>query len=362
MNKMRAVVKTEKGVGLIELREVPIPEPREGEVLIKVKAGGICGTDIYIRHDAFPYYPPVILGHEFSGEIVEIGKNVEEWKVGDRVVAEPHSKACGVCDLCRAGYSQICPNKRSPGWGIDGAFAEYIKMPTHLLHRIPDSISFESAAVIEPLTIILHEVVERGNIEAGDKVVIFGAGPIGLLAAKISYLSGASYVILVGTDQDKEYRFELAKKIPMDIIVNVSHENLIEKVEELTNGKLADVAIEASGSPKAISQLPDVVRKRGRIIAVGLPGKEPVSFPWEKAMFKVLDLYFNLSSSHSAWVKAIALLENKKIDPDFVVTHKFPLEEWEKAFDLVELGKCGKVLLIPQEQKYFRRNWELDNA
>lgn len=344
---MKGLVKTGKGVGLLELREVPKPSPGPGDVLIKVAAAGICGTDVHIRHDEFPYYPPVILGHEFSGAIEAVGPGVSGWEKGDRVVAEPHAKTCGICDLCRAGYSQICPEKRSPGWGIDGAFAEYLTMPASLLHRIPAQISHESAAVAEPLAIVLHEVVEHGKVQAGDRVVIFGAGPIGLLAAAVARLAGASQVILVGTDPDRDYRFAVAERIPVDAIINASTEDVVATVAKLTRNKLADVAIDASGSPKAIAQTAAVIRRLGRIIAIGLPGDKPVNFPWQTAMFKVADLYFNMSSSHSSWIRAMALMENGRIDPGFVVSHRFALQEWEKAFELSERGQGTKILFIP---------------
>lgn len=140
---MKAVVKIGKGKGLVEVRDVPTPEINYSEVLIKVHCSGICGTDIHIWNDEFPYYPPVILGHEFSGEIVRIGKKVSGWEIGDKVVSELHTMTCGVCRFCRAGNYQACKFKRAPGWGVNGSFAEYIKMPSWLLHRIPDGVSME---------------------------------------------------------------------------------------------------------------------------------------------------------------------------------------------------------------------------
>jgi D-arabinose 1-dehydrogenase-like Zn-dependent alcohol dehydrogenase len=141
--KMLALVKTGKGKGLVELKEAPIPLINENEVLIEVNAAGICGTDLHIYHDEFLYWPPVILGHEFAGVIAAKGDDVTDWDVGDRVVGEPHTLACGKCWLCRTGNRQICPKKRSPGWGIDGCFAKYMRYPEpELLHRIPETLSF----------------------------------------------------------------------------------------------------------------------------------------------------------------------------------------------------------------------------
>jgi len=345
---MKALVKTGKGKGMLHLKDLPIPQPDPGEVLVKIGAAGICGTDIHILHDEFTYYPPVVLGHEFSGKIVGLGEGVEGWREGDRVVCEPHSGACGICDLCRSGFSQICSEKRSPGWGRDGAFAEYAKLPTSMLHRIPQNVSDRSAAVAEPLAIVLHETVERGGIQAGDQVVIFGAGPIGLLAAAVARISGASQIILVGTEMDTVCRFNIAMQIPVDAIINASREDVVERVRSITGERFADLTIEASGSPEAIAQTVQVIRKLGKISAVGLPGNKPVHFPWQDAMSKVVDLHFNLSSSHSSWIRAVAVMGAERIDPGFIVTHEFPLERWEEAFYIAETGSGAKVLLIPQ--------------
>ncbi|HEY3415391.1 MAG TPA: alcohol dehydrogenase catalytic domain-containing protein, partial [Armatimonadota bacterium] len=156
---MQALVKTQKGVGFLALLDVEQPKPGPGEVLIEVKACGICGTDVHVLHDQFPYWPPVVLGHEFSGEVVELGPEAKYYKVGDRVVGEPHTQACGHCYLCRTGNVQICPTKRSPGWGINGAFTKYLKMPEKLLHRIPDSMGYDVAAIVEPTANTVHDVV-----------------------------------------------------------------------------------------------------------------------------------------------------------------------------------------------------------
>lgn len=344
---MLALVKTERGVGHLQLMERPEPTAGPRDVVIEVAAAGICGTDLHILHDEFPYWPPVIMGHEFSGTIVEVGSEVRGWRAGDRVVAEPHAGACGECYLCRTGKIQICAAKRSPGWGIDGAFARFVRMPAALLHRVPDQVSFESAAVAEPLAVVIHEALERGGVEVGDTVVVFGVGPIGLLAAAAARVAGASRVYVVGTDKDVEGRFPVAQRIPVDGVLNVNREDVIEKVTEVTGGRGADVVIEASGAPPAIAMTVELVRKGGRIAAIGLPGKAPVAFPWEKAMFKVCDLRFNLSSSFTSWEKAVAVMGAGQLDPGFVVSHSLPLERWEEAFRLAESGGALKVLLLP---------------
>ena len=199
---MKALVKTKKGDGNLEIRERKIPDiPEKNWVLIKVMAAGVCGTDLHIWHDQFPYWAPVTIGHEFSGEVVETGASVNRIRKGDRVVAEPHSLACGECYLCREGKIQLCGAKRSPGWGIDGAFTQYVVMPEKLLHKIPDGMQWDVAALAEPMAIAVHQVSERCGIGCQDFVVVSGAGTIGILAAFVAKSMGAGTVLATGTER-----------------------------------------------------------------------------------------------------------------------------------------------------------------
>ena len=210
---MQALVKTQKGKGFLELREVPEPRVQAGEVKIEIAACGICGTDVHVRHDEFPYWPPVTLGHEFTGTIVEVGPNCRAAKVGERVVAEPHNRACGVCALCRTGNSHICAEKRSPGWGVDGGMARYICYPEKLLHRMPAGMTFDQGAMVEPTANAVTDVIERARITAGDLAVVIGPGPIGLLAAMVARAAGARDVVVVGTPGDVPLRLAKAKAL-----------------------------------------------------------------------------------------------------------------------------------------------------
>jgi len=344
---MLALVKTQRGDGFLELREVPVPKIEADEVLIEVKAAGICGTDVHVKHDEFPYWPPVVLGHEFSGVIVKAGADVEGYKVGDRVVAEPHTKACGKCYLCRTGNIQICSAKRSPGWGIDGAFAKYIKMPERLLHRIPEGMSFEEAALVEPLANVVHDVLERGRVEPEDFVVVMGPGPIGLMAAMVAKAGGARAVMVVGTPGDEEMRLRVAREIGIDHVVNLMKEDPVAKTLGLTDGRGADMVVEASGAEPAINMAVDLIRKKGRITVIGMTGKEKIQFAWDKAIFKVCDIMFNLSTSYTSWDRAISLVANGKVNVRAIISHREPLERWESVFMEVEDQKALKALLIP---------------
>lgn len=342
-----ALVKTQKGDGFLELREVPVPTAGPNEVLIAVKACGICGTDVHVKHDEFPYWPPVVLGHEFAGEIVALGPDVQHYKVGDRVVGEPHTQHCGHCYLCRTGNVQICPTKRSPGWGIDGAFTSFLKMPEKLLHRIPDGMTYEQAAVVEPTANTVHDIVERAKIEAGDFVVVLGPGPIGLLAGLTARAGGARHIVMVGTPADEAVRLKKARELGFETVINVAEQNPVDAVKALTNGIGADLVVECSGAPPAIASTVEYVRKKGRVCAIGLTGKESISFPWDKAATKVIDLIFNMSTSYSSWDRTINLIQTGKIPAGEVVSHQFPLSEWETAFTELEAQRTLKVMLIP---------------
>lgn len=346
---MNALVKTAKGPGLIELREVPVPTIADNEVLIEVKAAGICGTDLHIYHDEFPYWPPVILGHEFAGVIAAVGKNVRGWKAGDRVVGEPHTLACGQCWLCRTGNRQLCPEKRSPGWGIDGCFAPYMRFPEpELLHRLPENISFEEATLVEPTANVVTDVLERGGVEAGDIVAVIGPGPIGLLAAMAAKAGGAAKVMIVGTDADESLRLPTARKIKsIDNVLNVQKENVVSFALDWTRGRGVDVVVEASGSASGIALGAEILRKLGRFTGIGLTGKHEIPFPYDSAMFKASSFIFNLSTSFTSWDTAIQLLSSGKIETAPLITHRGGLDRWPEFFAALEEKKGIKGIFVP---------------
>jgi L-iditol 2-dehydrogenase len=344
---MIGLYKTAKGPGNMELREAPIPKPGPTEVLIEVKAAGICGTDIHIMHDKFPYWPPVIMGHEFSGEIVETGTGVTEFQVGQRVVGEPHTRACGMCELCRTGNIQICASKRSPGWGVDGAFARYIVMPQHLLHLIPDELSAQAAALVEPVANVVQDVLERVTILPNDCVVVIGPGPIGLMALMCARAVSVGKLIIVGTTGDLKSRLPVAEQIGVDAVLLADKEDVVTRVQALTHGRGADVVIEASGAPKAVYATAGMVRKLGVISQIGLTGVEDVPFPWDMAAKKACTLVFNMSTAFTCWDRAIGMLSSGAIDSDLIITDVHPLAEWQEAFRRIESMEAIKALLVP---------------
>jgi L-iditol 2-dehydrogenase len=345
---MRALVKTMKGKGFIELQDVPDPSIGESEVLVDVKACGICGTDLHIYHDEFPYYPPVILGHEFSGTISAVGSKVEGWAVGDRVVGEPHTMACGVCSLCRTGNRQICPHKRSPGWGIDGAFAPLMRWPEPaLLHRIPEGLELTTAALTEPLANVVTDVVLNQAVMVGDVVAVAGPGPIGIMAALVAKGAGASTVIIFGTDDDEEMRLNLCRSLPaIDCVVNVQKEDLVTLVHELTSGRGVDLFIEASGASAAMQTGAQIIRKLGTVTAIGLTGKPAIEFPYDAFMMKSVRYLFNVSTKYDSWNRAILLLASGLIPDNRLITHKGSLDQWQSFFDALLSRRALKGMFL----------------
>ncbi|MCL5072139.1 MAG: zinc-binding dehydrogenase [Actinobacteria bacterium] len=311
---MKAIVKEKKGIDNITYKEVPTPEINDDEVLIKVKAAGVCSTDLHIFYDEFPYWPPVILGHEFSGIIEKTGKNVSKFKNGDRVTSEPQQKVCGVCRYCRLGLIHLCSSKRSPGWGIDGAMAEYIKLPDKLLHKLPEDISFLEGALIETASTVTHAIIERGNIMPTDYVVVIGPGPIGLISAQIAKGSGAQTVVVSGLNKDMKYRLSVARKLCIDKVINAEKEDLNYFIRENTGGFGADMVIECSGSESGINQAIDILAKNGKLIGVGLSGKKSLNLEWDKAILHELNIIPSMSSTYSSWKYTFDMLKTKKLN------------------------------------------------
>lgn len=344
---MKALVKTASGPDNLQLQEVPEPEISPEEVLIRVRACGICGSDLKIQDDEHPYTPPVIVGHEFSGEIVAVGSNVAGWAVGERVVSEQHTHACGRCRQCLTGNAFACAAKRAPGYFVHGAFADYIKIPAWLLHRIPDNLNFIEAAFSEPTAVAVHGVLERTGISPEDVVLVLGCGPIGLAAAKMAQVGGAAKVIVTGIERDERARLPKARELGIDYSVNVNQDDLGGLVYELTGGEGADVVIELSGAPSAIEQAFMLARRIGRVGIIGQPPKDQINIPYRTALFRALTLIFSYSSKYSSWERALSLFAREALKPAQFITHVLPLSEWEQGFRLARSGQAIKVVLEP---------------
>ena len=344
---MKAVVKYGRGKGLVEIQDVPEPRIRDDEVLIEIKAVSVCGSDLHIYNDSHPYWPPIILGHEFSGVIAEVGKEVTGWKVGDRIVSETRTGSCGVCYTCQSGFPQVCEQKRPYGIGINGAYAKYMAATARLLHRLPENVPFEVGAVIEPTAVCMTSIIERSQLHTGESVVITGPGPIGLISLAIAKAAGAKIAGITGRSSATAIRFEKARELGADFILNVDEEDPVQKILQWTEGLGVDMLIETSGDATAISQAFEMVRRLGRVCALGISGKKEVSIPFDRGIFKGIRFDFCFSSSWTAWEKTVGLISKGLLPVGKLITHRLPIEEWEKAFRLLERRQAAKVILIP---------------
>ncbi|MFW9786350.1 MAG: zinc-binding dehydrogenase [Candidatus Thorarchaeota archaeon] len=337
-------MKTKKGVGNVELQEVKVPRPASDEVLLEVLATGICGTDLHIKHDSTFYKPPVILGHEYIGKVVEIGDAVTDMQVGDRVVSPPRAH-CGHCYQCMTGHVNRCTatGQRILGFTVNGSFAKYLTVPGYILHRVPPNVSLDEAALAEPTACVVHAIVDNNLVRPGDVVVVQGPGPIGLLAVQISKIMGAGKVIVTGVTSDRT-RLDIAKAIGADLTINVEAEdNPLGLIQEHSNGLGADTVIEASGALASSSQALEFVKVAGNISIIGIIG-QPTEINLDLMAEKELKMSGTWGSIPSAWVTTLRLMDQGMINVKPLITHRIALDDWESGFKLLETQQAVKVV------------------
>jgi L-iditol 2-dehydrogenase len=343
---MKALCKTAAGPGHMELREVPRPSAGPGQVVIEVQATGICGSDLHVRawDIQIPMRPPMSTGHEFSGAIAELGAGVEGWQVGDRVTAEPTYSSCGHCRYCRTGAYNLCAERRVLGYWVDGAFAEYVRVPVERLHRLPERIGFHEGAMLEPLACCVHGVLELTRIDPDELVVVSGPGAMGLLSMQVAKACGAQ-VVVIGTGIDGP-RLEVARTLGADHTINLAEEDPVERVMDLTDGIGADVLLECSGAPAAVDAGIDLVRKQGRYTQIGLFG-QPVTVDFERIAYKELQVTGSFAQRWTAWVRTLALVERGAIQLAPLISDVLPLTAWEEGFEKLERKEGLKIILEP---------------
>jgi len=341
---MKGVVKYASGVGNVELREVPEPATGPDQVKLAVKFAGICGTDIHIYDDEYASKPPVILGHECAGEVVEVDSQVTDVALGDRVTALPFVVTCGRCEYCRQGHYPLCPERLSFGSGVDGAFAPYLVIPASIVRRLPDNIDFECGALTEPVACCVKAVQEYSTIHAGDVVLVTGPGPIGLIAMQLAKAEGAT-VVLVGTADDAQ-RLALGRELGADHALRAERDDVATVMAELTNGEGADVALECAGVPAATRMALQLVKKRGQLTQMGLHGR-PFELDYEQIVYKDVRVAGSFASSATAWDRALLLLREGLVQVRPLIGDILPLSEWESGFEMVRNKESLKVLLRP---------------
>lgn len=344
---MKAVVRTGLEAKQMELRDVPIPEINDDEALIRVKAVGVCGTDAHMYTGTQLTDIPVIVGHEFSGIVEKIGGRVGNVRVGDRVVSRLNLGVCGTCRACLTGNPHMCEHRTCPGFKLDGAYAEYIKIEAKMLVPLADSVTFEEGAVVEPMAIVTHALLQRAKVDVEDVVVVFGPGPIGLIAMQMAKLAGAAKVIMVGANSDEAKRLPLAKKLGADVVLNAQKVDVEQEVRRLNNGLGPDLVIEASGSVAAINTGIRLLRRQGRMCVLGMVPKRESTVEWLTAAEKSLLLVYNYSSSPWSWNMVTSMLARKAVDAASLISHTAPLEKFAEVFEEIARGNAVKCVLLP---------------
>jgi len=338
---MKALVKAKPEPG-IWMQEVPVPEIGPNDVLIRVRKASICGTDIHIWNwDAWSQKTikiPMVIGHEFMGEIAKLGDEVTGFQVGERVSGEGHI-TCGHCRNCRAGKRHLCRNTVGLGVNRPGCFAEYVALPAFNVFRVPKEIPDEIASFFDPLGNAVHTALSFDLV--GEDVLITGAGPIGVMAAAISKHVGARHVVV--TDLNP-YRLELARKLGATRAVDVRTENLQETMRILGMTEGFDVGMEMSGNGQAFRDMLAAMNHGGRVAILGIPPSE-VSIDWNHVIFKGLILKGVYGREmFETWYKMVAMLQSG-LDVAPVVTHRFKAEQYAQGFEAMRSGQSGKVVL-----------------
>lgn len=339
---MKALGKLKKEPGLW-LYDAPMPSIGHNDILIKIKKTGICGTDVHIYNwdewaqKTIPV--PMTIGHEFVGVIEKVGSEVKNFKPGDRVSGEGHLN-CGTCRNCRAGERHLCRNTIGVGVNRTGCFAQYIAIPASNAVLVPDEIPDDIASFLDPLGNAVHTALSFDLI--GEDVLITGAGPIGLMAASVARHVGARHVVI--TDLN-DYRLHLAKKMGgANRVVNVAKEKLPQVMKELKMTEGFDVGLEFSGSPHAFNQMIDVMNHGGKMALLGiLPASTAID--WPKVIFNSLSIKGIYGREmFETWYKMMSMLQSK-LDIRSVITHVFPYQDYEKAFEIMREGNSGKIIL-----------------
>ena len=338
---MKALSKQTSTEGL-SLIDAPKPKIGHNDILIKIKKTAICGTDVHIYNwDAWSQKTipvPMIIGHEYVGEVCDIGQEVQGFALGDRVSGEGHI-TCSYCRNCRAGRRHLCQNTQGVGVHRAGAFAEYLALPASNAFKVPDDISDDIAAIFDPLGNAVHTALSFDLV--AEDVLITGAGSIGLMAAKICQHVGAKNVVITDIS---DYRLKLAQEMGIENTVNVSRENIQEKMEALHISEGFDVALEMSGAPQALQMMFDTLIHGGKIAMLGL-STESAAMDWSQLIFKGISIKGIYGREmFETWYKMSSLIQSG-LDISSIITHRLPMEEFEQGFEIMRSGLSGKVIL-----------------
>jgi len=337
-----------KGTGEIAIEERPLPHPAEGEVVVRVRAAGICGSDVHGFEGKIPKRRPpgIIMGHEAAGEVAEVGTASGGFKPGDRVAIHP-TTSCRECFACSRGWFHLCDSMITLGSAMrvfhDGVLCEYLAVPHHQLHRLPEEASFEMGVMVEPASNAVH-LLDRGDLEVGGVIAVFGTGTIGLLVVQAARLAGARKVIAVDINP---FRLERARELGAEVVVNAKERDPLEAIREETDGRGADVAVEAAGFTTTYLQSVEAVRKRGKVLALGFIDPE-VTFPMRTVIYREISIVGCCGFTHEVET-ALALIASSRLQVKPLITHTFPLDAAQQAFQTAAdpAADSIKVLVVP---------------
>ncbi|WP_417390287.1 zinc-binding dehydrogenase [Gimesia sp.] len=338
-----AVVNYAPEANSVELQEIPVPDIGPDEVLLEVAAVGVCGSDLHqwTADHSWPVNYPVVLGHEFAGKISKAGNLVRNWSEGDRVVSETAAIIDPDNPLSREGRYNLDPTRKGFGYGVNGAMTSFVRVPARCLHRVPDSLALEKAALTEPCCVAFNAVVMNGDIQPGDRIVVFGPGPIGLLCAAMARLQGAE-VAVVGLERDKE-RLEIAERY-------YGCQPVIEGLDDWAlnvDGLGVNGVVDAAGVSVTLKKSLEIVRPGGWISKVGW-GPQPLGFSLDPLVQKNLRLQGSFSHNWPIWERVIRLLTTGQLNIEPIIGETWPLGEWHTAFETMHSGEIVKAVLTPE--------------
>lgn len=332
------------GINEYGIKDIEKPRITSQEVLVKLKANGICYSDYDLIDGEYmlPFDYPVIPGHEWAGEIVEVGKDVVGFKIGDRVVGEC-AYGCGICSICQSGNFAYCPDGDHFGFTVDGALAEYFKVKPELLHKIPDDMDYRLASLIEPFSIAYNAIYRPGGIDAADTTVIVGGGTIGLCGVAAAVSMGSKTILV----EPIKFKREIAEKLGAIKTIDPLTEDAPSIVKEMTNGLGADLVLEVSGNSNGLKQTFDLVKNSGRISFTGINFDKNIPTKLGDIQMKGLNIYGNVGSPY-VWDRVIDYLTNSKLDLSPIRTHEFKFEESKKAYDFFKdpKNKTVKITIV----------------
>lgn len=337
-----AVVNFAREKHAVELREIPIPDIGEEDVLLETGAVGVCGSDLHqwTCDHSWPVNYPVVLGHEFAGTIQSVGPRVKSFKIGDRVVSETAAVINPDSPLSRQGLYNLDPDRKGFGYGVNGAMTRFVRVPARCLHHLPDSLPFETAALTEPCCVAYNAVVMNGSVKPGDRIVVFGPGPIGLLCAAMARLQGA-IVAVAGLERDK-IRLDIARQYGCEGILAAD----VVDWSKQADGLGADGAIDAAGVSATLASAIQCVRPNGWISKVGW-GPQPLNFSLDPLVGKNITLKGSFSHNYPIWERIIRLLSTGLLNIQPIIGGVWSLKDWHTAFETMHSGQIAKAVLKP---------------